>query len=358
MSVMVGGTGIIGQDIVCGFGNGKYKTFEGTEISIENCVKDRIKDLRVEGKTYQNLFKAELNQGHADSALISKKTLRVNSEGFNLPVKNFTISVPKEFEVLIYPNYVNNASGFSPWKNKIVWSNSSETNNIRIMIRKPDESNITVDEVIGKIILLEGDYTDTDLPTSIDGIESVAERENNILSVEVNEDITTLNLPIPLRSLPNGVADTIEGDKLVQRVGKVVLDGSLDEEWGTSSVIPQEETMIFQSTLIKETVKPNSCLLSNKFNQISDWNDTETIKMSGTNNVRLYIGINRNKLDTEDLKGFEKWLSENPVTVYYELATPIIHDLEIPSISTTKGTNVITTTNNIKPNLKIKVKVK
>ena len=52
---MVGGTGIIGQDMVCGFGNGKYKTFEGTEISIENCLKAKVKDLVVEGKTYQNL---------------------------------------------------------------------------------------------------------------------------------------------------------------------------------------------------------------------------------------------------------------------------------------------------------------
>ena len=51
---MVGGTGIIGQDIVCGFRNGKYKTFEGTEIVAENCVKAKVKDLVVEGKTIQD----------------------------------------------------------------------------------------------------------------------------------------------------------------------------------------------------------------------------------------------------------------------------------------------------------------
>ena len=51
MSSLVGGTRIIGQDMVCGFSNGKYKTFEGTEISIENCLKAKVKDLVVEGKT-------------------------------------------------------------------------------------------------------------------------------------------------------------------------------------------------------------------------------------------------------------------------------------------------------------------
>lgn len=132
--------------------------------------------------------------------------------------------------------------------------------------------------------------------------------------------------------LPNGVKnniDTIDGKKVhVQRVWKRVVDGSDDENWGTSSITPQEETIIFQSTIIAETVKPNSYLISNKFNKISGWNDTETITMGGTVNVRLYIGINRNKLDTEDLKGFKKWLSENPVTVWYELATPIYTYLE------------------------------
>ena len=55
---------------------------------------------------------------------------------------------------------------------------------------------------------------------------------------------------------------------------------------------------------------------------------------------------------------FRTWLSENPITVYYELATPIIHDLEIPELRTSKGTNIITTSNNIKPNMTMKVKVK
>ena len=89
---MVGGTRIIGQDMVCGFGNGKYKTFEGTEISIENCLKAKVKDLVVEGKTYQNLFKAELSQGHIGNSSTTYD-FRVNSEGISLEEKTYTLYI-------------------------------------------------------------------------------------------------------------------------------------------------------------------------------------------------------------------------------------------------------------------------
>ena len=55
---------------------------------------------------------------------------------------------------------------------------------------------------------------------------------------------------------------------------------------------------------------------------------------------------------------FDNYLKSNPTTIYYPLAEPIIHSLETPQLATVRGTSIIATTNNIKPNLKIKVKVK
>lgn len=464
MSTLVGGTGIIGQDIFCSFGNGKYTTFEGTEIVAENCLKARVKDLVVEGKTYQNLFNAELNQGHVNSSLTAQQNLRVNSDGFTLNSTTYTIYAPSGYEVLVYQNYGFSGDKYIAWANKIVWTNSSSTNNIRIMVRKPDNSEITVDEVIGKVILLEGDYTNTDLPDSIDGIESVAERENinllknvewydgfinlntgevetltsypnakyselieinsnqlyktniteninglrirlykadgsfirnsgtlysfnrlyqsginyfskirllvlnaeqyplpitpyviandeNInypypLKLKVNEEINPINLPIPLRSLPNGVADTIEGDKLVQRVGKVVLNGS--ENWTESS-----SYNIIQITLVCNHKPQQNVFISNIFNSVGN-HDKEGVSFGNS----LNLWINKDRLTSPDIRGAKQWLSENPVTIYYELATPIIHDLTVPQLSTAKGTNIITTSNNIKPKISMKVKVK
>ena len=354
MSSLVGGIGIIGQDIVCGFGNGKYKTFEGTEIVAENCVKAKVKDLVVEGKTYQNLFKAELSQGHVGNSSTTYD-FRVNSEGISLEEKTYTLCINTNYQLLLYYDYVNTGSSYVSWTDKIVWTNSTKTNNIRIMVKKTDNSEITVDEVIGKIVLLEGDYTNINLPNNINGIESVSERENNVLSVKINDNTTTLNLPIPLRSLPNGTCDTIEGNKLAQRVGAVLLNGTQDM---TLANVNQTLTTRVRIRMDNAKVSKNN-LICKWFIRTGAHGDYEYIIIQDSSaGICLFISVLNTKLDTVDLNGIEKYFKENPLIVYYELATPIIHDLEIPSISTTKGTNVITTENNIKPKLKLKVKVK
>lgn len=351
---IVGGIGIIGQDIVCGFGNGKYKTFEGTEIVAENCVKAKVKDLVVEGKTYQNLFKAELSQGHVGNSSTTYD-FRVNSEGISLEEKTYTLYINTNYQLLLYYDYVNTGSSYVSWTDKIVWTNSTKTNNIRIMVKKTDNSEITVDEVIGKIVLLEGDYTNINLPNNINGIESVSERENNVLSVKINDNTTTLNLPIPLRSLPNGTCDTIEGNKLAQRVGAVLLNGTQDM---TLANVNQTLTTRVRIRMDNAKVSKNN-LICKWFIRTGAHGDYEYIIIQDSSaGICLFISVLNTKLDTVDLNGIEKYFKENPLIVYYELATPIIHDLEIPSISTTKGTNVITTENNIKPKLKLKVKVK
>ena len=345
---------IPGRDKIGSLAPGKYKTFEGTEISIENCLKAKVKDLRVEGKTYQNLFKAELSQGHVGNSSTTYD-FRVNSEGISLEEKTYTLYINTNYQLLLYYDYVNTGSSYVSWTDKIVWTNSTKTNNIRIMVKKTDNSEITVDEVIGKIVLLEGDYTNINLPNNINGIESVSERENNVLSVKINDNTTTLNLPIPLRSLPNGTCDTIEGNKLAQRVGAVLLNGTQDM---TLANVNQTLTTRVRIRMDNAKVSKNN-LICKWFIRTGAHGDYEYIIIQDSSaGICLFISVLNTKLDTVDLNGIEKYFKENPLIVYYELATPIIHDLEIPSISTTKGTNVITTENNIKPKLKLKVKVK
>lgn len=346
MSSLVGGIGIIGQDMVCGFGNGKYKTFEGTEIVAENCVKAKVKDLRVEGKTYQNLFKAELSQGHVGNSSTTYD-LRVNSEGFSLEEKTYTLYINTNYQLLLYYDYVNTGSSYVSWTDKIVWTNSTKTNNIRIMVKKTDNSEITVDEVIGKIVLLEGDYTTTELP-EINGIESVSEKENNVLSVKINDNTTTLNLPIPLRSLPNNVCDTIEGNKLVQRVGKVVLENIKDYNIADQIKNNNRIGIMVGNVLGSSTRKP---IISDHFFDLSNGGESVNGSFSYGGRIFLYLGLST-------LEEYVEWFKGNPTTFYYSLSEPIIHDLKIPQLNTSRGTNVITTENNIKPKLKLKVKVK
>ena len=382
---------IPGRDKIGSLAPGKYKTFEGTEISIENCVKAKVKDLRVEGKTYQNL--ADNKDFTLDNSKITtssdRQKLVVNSYNILKPNTKYTIiftvvainlGTLEKIEIQADAYAFNNSSNKTLTKlattgtYKSIFqtgdSISGVTNGKGLVIKgiAPEwESNTNKNNSISiaNIIILEGDYTNTDFPNNIDGIESVAERENNILSVKINDNTTPLNLPIPLRSLPNNVCDTIEGNKLVQRVGKVVLDGT--ENWSLrvsnddftvfncdSLTIPKTSTDYFHSS---------SRMICGQFapSKISSMDSTAITKegiclrASGTGFI---LSISKNKLDTQNSAGFKSYLKSNPVTVTYELDSQIIHSLEIPSISTTKGTNIITTTNNIKPKLSMKVKVK
>jgi len=372
MSSLVGGTGIIGQDMVCGFGNGKYKTFEGTEISIENCVKARAKDLKVEGKTYQNLV------SNLDELVGKVYTLKNNTKVIANLLKinttyTFVISLSEanysdtNFGAIIVVNYPTLSPSYIniSRKNGIFKIKYTVKEEIPKSISiSPHANNDTSSSFkLENLIILEGDYTNIDIPNNINGIESVTEKENNVLSAKINDNTTTLNLPIPLRSLPNGTCDTIEGNRLVQRVGRVVLDGlegtGLVWQVGT----PYDNNLILYHVMISSwNGKGNNILvavISDKFVGTIDngWQSC-TIKNSCFMNTggKIHFLVSKEEFPTST--DFDNWLKNNSTTIYYPLATPIIHSLETPQLATVKGTNTITTTNNIKPKMTMKVKVK
>ena len=162
---------------------------------------------------------------------------------------------------------------------------------------------------------------------------------------------TEILLDEPLRKLPNGVCDEIVGNKLIKRVGKVTFNGS--ENWLKYGAGENDDfiTFVFSLTCTNKHLKSkqmwaqqqrnrgrSNCLpsIGDKvyFNTIDTegfcqgHNDTAT-----TNN--WCIAISKSKLTTIDINGFKKWLSENPVTIIYELAEPAI--IEMPNTLTLQG---------------------
>ena len=364
---LVEGYGFIGTDpnTIYKFGNGKYKTFEGAEIVAENCLKARVKDLVVEGKTIQDTEDlsdiesvAEREENLVNIATVYENMLESGAEGslFN-PESNSAYDV---YKMEIQPNteYLFNLVGYeqTPW--------------IRIL----DKNNITVKSQnlssteLNYIWLLKTEdnscYLVYNKPKTATGTFQVYKKENPYpVKIKINEESNYINLPIPLRSLPNSTCDTIEGNKLVQRVEKIVFDGSADESWG-NGYISDGINNRFQITKRIELDESRhgsrlgycdhfSVVINNSIPPVGSMRMTFTKEA-----IYFLFNPSTDIVPLENLSAWKTWLSENPVTVYYELETPIIHDLEIPQLSTTKGTNVITTTNNIKPNLKIKVKVK
>lgn len=136
---------------------------------------------------------------------------------------------------------------------------------------------------------------------------------------------------IVLRSLPNGVCDTlnVETGEYVQRIGEIVFDGSEDENWKLNNT---------ENTTTKRFIIGNFLIGSNVTN---DWNGankyvcdklnkylwSDTVEFGITvidNSVFLY----NNNIDYS-IGALKTWLAQNPITVQYELATPIVSTVDI-----------------------------
>lgn len=137
-----------------------------------------------------------------------------------------------------------------------------------------------------------------------------------------------------LRSLPNGVRDTIEkrGNMYVkvQRCREIILNGSENdivlERTGTNTL-----GFVIKGVLTSHKSTWNS-ILSDKFNvQVVFEKDLEGIQSNAGNATWIHIAIDKTKLATQNLSGFRTWLQSNQITVVYELATPQI--IELPNFN-------------------------
>ena len=141
-----------------------------------------------------------------------------------------------------------------------------------------------------------------------------------------------------LRSLPNGVKDTIEkqGNKYykIKRCGEVVITGG-DIEGKYSSGETTNTLRVYTPLAVGLNVKTNSVecnhFISDKFkselNLSQETTDVDSLSIKVGGEGRFVFRLSKSKLPTQDLDGAKTWLSQNPVTVVYELATPIIEEL-------------------------------
>lgn len=188
---------------------------------------------------------------------------------------------------------------------------------------------------LSNIRLYKGEYT-------VDTIPAYEQYKGNNYMIYLSQ---------PLRSLPNGVCDTIEEDGTHRKVGEVVFDGSDDEGWHYSS-----KNTCFYTEIFKEIAK--SPKNNDTINVICDYLKGETAIHCVSSEYDYCTGLNTVKelwlrynafTTVEELK---TWLSENPVTVQYELAEEVIEPLETPmKISVFAGENNFTVADELEPEL-------
>ena len=139
---------------------------------------------------------------------------------------------------------------------------------------------------------------------------------------------TEFVLDQPLMRLPNGVCDEIIGNKLIRRVGKINTWDINLWHMGLSSQQFQN-TMMFATKEFDSLFVPGGKIICNKFKSYTTWDrDLDACDFTTNNTVRLRIRISRSRLETEDIDGFKKWLQDNEVVIYGELANPIITPID------------------------------
>ena len=138
--------------------------------------------------------------------------------------------------------------------------------------------------------------------------------------------------------LPNGVCNTYNPSTGITtvRVGFVEFDGSKDESW-SPQVVAGNSTHCYASILIDGTISPEMkhmvnadevYIVSDSFQTVSRnnfrYDTTEIYVWSGRT---VYVNMPQKNLTAIDLLSWRSYLSQNPIKVWYELATPITYQL-------------------------------
>lgn len=152
------------------------------------------------------------------------------------------------------------------------------------------------------------------------------------------ESVKTYQLDAPLMKISDKCYDEIIDNKLIRRIGSIILDGS--QNWALASSATLTNTLYFSTTALDSSAKypAESKAISDKFQSTRPiWSvDNEGIAIEGGSNrdTILRIRINKARLSAETVETFKEWLKSNPVTVLYELESPIVTQLkEAPSIN-------------------------
>lgn len=134
--------------------------------------------------------------------------------------------------------------------------------------------------------------------------------------------------------------------KIVRNIGVITFDGSDDEDIRLSPPDGSRRVYLYlfrNSILSIENINPYC--KSNMFKFTNLWTDgvmshNHLFYVSSTN---IYVSYN----EITSLNDFKTWLNKNPITVYYQLATPTEEDIPAELLSQLKELQTYVTTTNV-----------
>jgi hypothetical protein len=147
-------------------------------------------------------------------------------------------------------------------------------------------------------------------------------------------ETTTVELNQPLRELPNGVKDTIENGVVTRRVGEITFDGS--EAWNRNNVNDPNNWLYY---LIMSHGKADglcNSLMHEPFNIVNKGADLASVGFNlahNEKNIFINVGYYMEQAGlTNTVADLKTWLQSNPITVWYELATPTTEQITLPTL--------------------------
>ena len=222
--------------------DGRYETFEGSSIKIDDILEEDKVDVKIEGNTLVNKL-GWVTKKNNNSTIVddTKKTISFNKPAtefnYHVTFENATVEVDKTYTLVfnILKNTLENTSGHSSLGRFNILSynkgnhpiNFGETGLVKVVLSQPStSSNIKPfleiykecegELIIEKPYLLEGDWTNKELPDYFENIKSVGQDNTNSSKIEILSQNKNLITEIEKYSLNiYGVDASFEDDIIV-----------------------------------------------------------------------------------------------------------------------------------------------
>ena len=162
------------------------------------------------------------------------------------------------------------------------------------------------------------------------------------------ESVYSYILDEPLRSLPNGVCDEVDLTTgiLIRRIGEYTLNGT--EPLSIASEVTGSVTCLYSSynNLNINRVGTTNNIMCDKL-PVYNYGRYEDIEGIMSSHSCIIVSFK----NVSDYNGAVERLKSNPITFYYELAEPTIHQLDQNRIYSFKDTTHVTSDNLIAPRI-------
>lgn len=141
---------------------------------------------------------------------------------------------------------------------------------------------------------------------------------------------------VVLRSLPNGIYDTLNLNtgEYVQRIGEITFNGS--ESWQESGYVAPNHYCAFarvqgSKNTLSYNIVCNSLPVRNISSATIDYEGCMFNEWASGDKASVVVKIANSKLSSTSVEGVKAYLQSNPLTIQYELATPVVKTVDLSS---------------------------